>query len=153
MARAPRRGSLDMLRSLCASRLGQAFTPHASWSSPQQHKWGLLVLSDSPAFPSLATHLPALRGRVVSTSGAGQLGHSSFSRSCSASTGCSKGKDPNGAWTRSLVDFYLAGVADGFVKGLFTSFLFSTMRRNLMCCQPGAFVQWMAWYHLKAHPR
>jgi len=31
--------------------------------------WGLLVLSDSPAFPSLAEALPALRGRVVSTAG------------------------------------------------------------------------------------
>ena len=22
------------------------------------------------------------------------------------------------------------------------------MRRNLLCCRPGAFVQWMAWYNL-----
>ena len=39
----------------------------------------------------------------------------------------------------------MAGAADGFVKGVFTSFLFSTMRRNLLCCEGGAFVQWMAW--------
>lgn len=144
------RGFLSALL-LCASRLGQTFgeTAHAG-SSPS---WGLLVLSDSPAFPSLAAHLPALRGRVVSTAGAGQLGHSSFSRSCSTRTGCSKGRDPGGAWTRSLVDFYLAGAADGFVKGLFTSFLFSTMRRNLLCCKPGAFVQWMAWYNLSRSHR
>jgi hypothetical protein len=108
-------------------------------------RWGLLVLSDAPALPSLAAHLPALRGRVVATSGAGSLGHSSFARSCSAKRGCSRGRDPNGVWTRSLVDFYLAGVADGFVKGLFTSFLFSTMRRSLICCASGdRFVQWMA---------
>jgi len=115
--------------------------------------WGLLVLSDAPALPSLATHLPSLAGRVVSTAGAGQLGHSSFDRSCSSKAGCSLGADPGGAWTRSLVDFYLAGAADGFVKGLFTSFLFSTMRRNLLCCRPGAFVQWMAWYNLSRSHR
>lgn len=49
--------------------------------------WGLLVLSDAPALPSLATHLPSLAGRVVSTAGAGQLGHSSFDRSCSSKAG------------------------------------------------------------------
>jgi len=114
-------------------------------------RWGLLVLSDAPAFPSLAMHVPSLQGRVVNTAGSGQLGHSSFDRSCSSSRGCSLGPDPGGAWTRSLVDFYLAGAADGFVKGLFTSFLFSTMRRNLLCCRPGAFVQWLAWYNKSTH--
>ena len=43
--------------------------------------------------------------------------------------------------------------AAGFVKGLFTSFLFSTMRRNLLCCEPGSFVQWMAWYNLSRSHR
>lgn len=110
-------------------------------SATSSQRWGILVLSDAPAFPSLVSHLPSLAGRVVSTSGAGQLGHSSFDRSCSTQSGCSLGADPGGAWTRSLVDFYLAGAADGFVKGLFTSFLFATMRRNLLCCQAGAFTQ------------
>lgn len=161
---------------LCAARLGQAMTgddgpmparlvassagPHAVGSAeappPRRRRtWGLLILSDSPAFPSLATRLPALRGRAVNTAGAGagQLGHSSFARSCSARTGCQRGRDPNGAWTRSLVDFYLAGVADGFVKGLFTSFLYSTMRRDLLCCEGGAFVQWLGWYNLSRSHR
>ncbi|EOD05399.1 hypothetical protein EMIHUDRAFT_448641 [Emiliania huxleyi CCMP1516] len=119
-----------------------------SGQGPGAASWGLLVLSDAPAVPALAARLPALAGRVVDTAGAGQLGHSSFGRSCSSDRGCSRGPDPGGAWTRSLVDFYLAGAADGFVKGLFTSFLFATMRRNLLCCEPGAFVQWMAWYNL-----
>ena len=143
---------------LCASRLGQAISSDASpgWRRrPRERNWGLLVLSDSPAFPSLATKLPALRGRAVNTAGtgAGQLGHSSFARSCSTLKGCSRGHDPGGAWTRSLVDFYLAGVADGFVKGLFTSFLYATMRRDLLCCRPGAFVQWLGWYNLSRSHR
>ena len=137
--------------SLSASHAG-ALAAAAPPRGGERRPWGLLVLSDSPALPSLAANLPALRGRVVSTAGAGQLGHSSFARSCS-SRGCSRGKDPGGAWTRSLVDFYLAGAADGFVKGLFTSFLYSTMRRNLLCCEPGAFVQWMAWYNLSRSHR
>ena len=33
-------------------------------------------------------------------------------------------------------------------QALFTSFIWATMRRNLLCCRPGAFVQWMAWYNL-----
>ena len=137
---------------LCGARLGQAMS--AAAPAPSK-KWGLLILSDSPAFPSLATRVPALRGRAVNTAGAGagQLGHSSFARSCSTRKGCAKGKDPGGAWTRSLVDFYLAGLADGFVKGLFTSFLFSTMRRDLLCCEPGAFVQWLGWYNLSRSHR
>ena len=82
------------------------------------------------------------------------MGHSSFAKSCSyEGGGCEYGEDPGGAWTRSVVDFYLAGVADGFVKALFTSFLFSTMRRNLRCCEPGAFVQWQAWYNLSRSHR
>ncbi|KAL1508730.1 hypothetical protein AB1Y20_004825 [Prymnesium parvum] len=112
-------------------------------------RWGLLVLSDAPAFPSLAAALPALAGRVVTTAGSGALGHSSFTQSCSVEGegGCAYGRDPAGAWTRSVVDFYLAGCVDGFVKALFTSFIWSTMRRNLLCCRPGTFVQWMAWYN------
>ena len=43
--------------------------------------------------------------------------------------------------------------AAGFVKGLFPSFLFSTMRRNLLCCESGSFVQWMAWYNLSRSHR
>lgn len=147
------RGFLSALL-LCAARVGQMVSgPSERNAQAGTTSWGLLVLSDSPALPSLAAHLPALRGRVVSTRGVGQLGHSSFARSCSARDGCSRGRDPGGAWTRSLVDFYVAGVADGFVKGLFTSFLFSTMRRNLLCCQPDAFVQWMAWYNLSRSHR
>ena len=116
-------------------------------------RWGLLVLSDSAALPALASALPALRGRVVTTEGAGDLGHSSFTKSCSVGGGCTYGADPGGAWTRSIVDFYLAGVVDGFAKALFTSFLLSTMRRNLLCCRPGAFVQWNAWYNLSRSHR
>lgn len=154
-------GALSALLS-CAARLAEGAAslnarapsaraaPHGPASQP---KWGLLVLSDSPAFPSLARALPALGGRVVITDGAGQLGHSSYSRSCRAGAGCTHGTDPGGAWTRSLVDFYLAGCVDAFARALFTSFLWAAMRRNLLCCGPGAYVQWNAWYNLSRSSR
>ena len=47
----------------------------------------------------------------------------------------------------------LAQVTDAFVKGLFTSFLRSTMRRSLTCCAPGGFVQWDGTYSLKRSNR
>ena len=152
----------------CAARLGESLAAarrgdlpaaaaaaagDASGGASAAPRWGLLVLSDSPALPSLAAHLPALQGLaaggVVTTHGLGRIGHSSFTKSCSGTAGkCDYGKDPGGTWTRSMVDFYLAGVVDGFAKALFTSFIWATMRRNLLCCRPGAFVQWMAWYNL-----
>ena len=115
---------------LCAARLGQAMALSSQHQDGAAKRWGILVLSDSPAFPSLATRLPALRDRAVHTAGtgAGQLGHSSFSRSCSMKTGCAKGRDPGGTWTRSLVDFYLAGVANGFVTVSYTHLTLPTKR-------------------------
>ena len=118
--------------SLVATRPGGAPAPASASaaaaggaSASAAPRWGLLVLSDSPALPSLAAHLPALQGLgaggVVTTHGLGRIGHSSFTKSCSGTTGkCDYGKDPGGAWTRSMVDFYLAGVVDGFAKALFT---------------------------------
>ena len=102
----------------CAANLAEglaamppAHAEHASKSSGGG-RWGLVVLSDSPAFPSLAASLPALRGKIVTTDGAGRLGHSSFTKSCSREArGCEYGADPAGAWTRSVVDFYVAGCA------------------------------------------
>ena len=160
------RGTLASLLT-CAARLGEtlvmdnahkaataASTAAAAAGAPAPPmRWGLLVLSDSPAFPSLAAHLPALQrhryGGVVTSHGLGRIGHSSFTKSCSGVVGkCDYGRDPGGTWTRSMVDFYLAGVVDAFAKALFTSFIWATMRRNLLCCRQGAFVQWMAWYNL-----
>ena len=123
----------------CAARLGQSLVAGMSpvstppggaaasasaaggASAAATPRWGLLVLSDSPALPSLAAHLPALQGLeaggVVTTHGLGRIGHSSFTKSCSGTAGrCDYGKDPGGAWTRSMVDFYLAGVVDAFAK-------------------------------------
>jgi hypothetical protein len=47
----------------------------------------------------------------------GNLGHTAFATSCtSGSSGCiAPTADPGGAWTRSMLDLYLAGVTDGFV--------------------------------------
>ncbi len=73
----------------------------------------------------------------MTTDGIGRLGHSSFTKSCSAADArCFFGADPGGVWTRSVVDFYVAGCVDGFAKALFTSFIWTTMRRNLLCCRP-----------------
>ena len=116
-------------------------------------RWGLLVLSDSAALPALASALPALRGRVGETEGAGDLGHVVHEVVLRRRRLHDCAHDAGGAWTRSIVDFYLAGVVDGFAKALFTSFLLSTMRRNLLCCRPGAFVQWNAWYNLSRSHR
>jgi hypothetical protein len=47
----------------------------------------------------------------------------------------------------------LAGCVDAFARALFTSFLWAAMRRNLLCCEPGAYVQWNAWYNLSRSSR
>ena len=83
--------------------------------------------------------LPQLGGRVVTTEAAGALGNTIFSTACSggaraaaaadarrgsstsAAASCASGKDPQGAWTRSVVDMYLGGLASGFINVLFSS--------------------------------
>ena len=103
------------------TRVGAGARRLAAAADASSPAWGLLVLSDSPALPSLASALPALRGLVVTSEGAGRIGHSAFTKSCSASAGCEYGADPGGAWTRSVVDFYLAGCVDGLVRALINS--------------------------------
>ncbi|KAL3922920.1 MAG: hypothetical protein SGPRY_004385, partial [Prymnesium sp.] len=53
----------------CAARLGESisYLRDASREVPDPSRWGLLVLSDSEAFPSLVAQLPALRERVITT--------------------------------------------------------------------------------------
>ena len=100
--------------------------------------WGLLVMGDAPGFMSLVARHPSLAGRVVHTNDAGVTGHTSFSASCAEKghTSCTtEGTvDPGGGWTRSMIDLYLGGLADGFVSVLFSSFVGAVTGRSLTCC-------------------
>ena len=154
---APANGSLASLVT-CAGRMADALarracrerhgrpvplqSPHAARESCGS--WGLLVIGDTPGFVSLVSALPQLRGRVVATSDAGASGHTSFSKTCTPGAAkaaqssdshrgaCARRTaDPGGAWTRSMVDFYLAGLADGFATMLFSSFQASIGSRSL----------------------
>ena len=154
---APANGSLASLVT-CAGRMADALarracrerhgrpvplqSPHAARESCGS--WGLLVIGDTPGFVSLVSALPQLRGRVVATSDAGASGHTSFSKTCTPGAAkaaqssdshrgaCARRTaDPGGAWTRSMVDFYLAGLADGFATKLFSAFQVSIGSRSL----------------------
>ena len=73
-----------------------------------------LPLGAYTPLPLAAAH-PQLAGRVVHTSDGGNLGHTAFATSCAAGApSCVPATaDPGGAWTRSMIDLYLAGAADG----------------------------------------
>ena len=134
-----------LARRACRERHGRPVplqSPHAARESCGS--WGLLVIGDTPGFVSLVSALPQLRGRVVATSDAGASGHTSFSKTCTPGAAkaaqssdshrgaCARRTaDPGGAWTRSMVDFYLAGLADGFATMLFSSFQASIGSRSL----------------------
>ena len=42
--------------------------------------------------------------------------------------------DPQGGWTRAMIDYYIGGLTDGFVSSLFSSFVGAVLRRSLTCC-------------------
>ena len=108
----------------------------ATHPKPVSAKWRLLVLGDSPALIRLASAHPQLRdAHVVHTAAAGSLGHTAFGTVADASGHASSpAADPRAAWTRSMVDLYLAGVCDGFVSALFSSFPAAALSRSLLCC-------------------
>ena len=100
--------------------------------------WALFVLGDAPGFASLVESLPGLEARVTHTNGVGVTGHTSFAGTCAhgSKTSCVKRGtvDPGGSWTRSMIDFYLGGLTDGFVSVLFSSFVGAMLGRSLSCC-------------------
>jgi hypothetical protein len=58
---------------------------------------------------------------------------------------CSKGEaDPGGSWSRTMVDFYVAGLVDALVSCLDTSFTFAVLVRSLGCCTEGSRVHFSA---------
>ena len=75
--------------------------------------WLLYVAGDLPAFVLLANSSRALAGHVMTAAGA--FGHISFSKVCRINAGESvktclpAGIDPGGAWTRSMVDWFVLG--------------------------------------------
>ena len=126
---APGNGTLAAALA-CASNLarqmrGRVRPPHTRRRmalNSNSAGWGLLVLSDSPGVISLVEELPSLRGRVVSTmSDPDSLGNTKF--------GFGEG------WTKSIIDLYLGGLADGLVTVLFSSYRRAMLRRSLLCCK------------------
>lgn len=109
----------------------------ANSSSP----WGVLVLGDSPGLITLAAMHPQLGpSRVIDTVAAGTLGHTAFDAACNRGACTARGtnvQDPSGAWTRAMTDFFVAGLCDGFVSVLFSSFVGAALQRSLICCSSG----------------
>ena len=100
-------------------------------------KWAFFVMGDAPGFGSLVYSHPSLSGRVINTNDNGAVAHTTFTGSCppNSATCLPKGTvDPNGGWTRAMIDFYTGGLADGFVSSLFSSFVGAVLRRTLICC-------------------
>jgi hypothetical protein len=123
-------------------------------------RWRLIILGDAPALHSLLEGAPYLRGRAVtleSAHGAGELGHTVFDTSCrpdatpdatdlgggddgSSAVGrsrsrameCVRGADPRGAWTRSIADLYLGGLAAAMVRLLFSTYPGAVTMRSVM---------------------
>lgn len=131
---APSHGPLSALFA-CAQQFARSLSLQAHVGG-----WRLLILGDSPALIALASDHPQLGpSRIVHTAGTGALGHTAFG---SASDVHADGADatlgdPRGAWTRSMADLYLAGVCDGFVSALFSSFPGAALLRSLLCCAGG----------------
>jgi hypothetical protein len=101
-------------------------------------RWGVLALGDAPGFASLVSAHPQLRSRVVETSAAGAVAHTTFTGSCAHDGGLCAARgthNPRGGWTRAMVDFYLGGLSDSFVSALFSSFVGAMLRRSLRCCR------------------
>jgi hypothetical protein len=113
----------------CAAAVARRIGPPVEAAGGADAKWGLLVLSDSPGALSLVDDLRSLRGRAVSTSSdSGGLGNIDGRFGAGART--------REAWARSMVDFYLGGLADGLVTVLPSGFFRrAVLRRSLLCCK------------------
>ena len=112
--------------------------PAAALDADAADSWGFLVLGDAPGFGSLVHSLQGLAGRVVNTNDKGAVAHTTFTGSCPPNSNACLPKgtiDPNGGWTRAMIDFYTGGLVDGFISTLFSSFTGAVLRRTLICCQ------------------
>ena len=98
---------------------------------------GLLVLGDAPGVVSLLREHPQLQVVHTSLTG-GALGHTQFDAACAAD--CARHTpDPQGGWSRTVLDFYLGGLSDAFVSALDSTFLDgAVLQRSLSCCAAGS---------------
>ena len=123
----------------CAHRFARALSrPEEGALLREGDPWAVFTMGDAPGFMSLVHSLPALAGRVVHTSDAGGIAHTTFSGSCPhGSSSCLRQGtvDPQGGWTRAMIDYYLGGLTDGFVSSLFSSFVGAVLRRSMTCCK------------------
>jgi hypothetical protein len=85
-----------------------------------QRRWGLFVMSDTPAVISYVTSSPQLAPRAVLTRGA--FAHNTHGRACARRSvrtgkwlGCERQVDPGGGWTRIALDLTLASLTDGLI--------------------------------------
>ncbi|KAJ1621524.1 hypothetical protein T492DRAFT_354282 [Pavlovales sp. CCMP2436] len=82
-------------------------------------RWGLFVMSDTPAVMQWLNASEQLREKVVQTKGA--FAHNTYGRVCSGKDargvwqGCERREDPGGGWTRIILDLALASLTDGLV--------------------------------------
>lgn len=84
--------------------------------------WLLFAAGDLPPFFLLANRSEALAGHVATSEGL--LGHVSFSRVCVVRPGAEAGQkacratgvDPGGAWTRTMVDWFMLGACDVLLR-------------------------------------
>jgi hypothetical protein len=101
----------------------------ANWAAsggPPSAPWLLYVAGDLPPLFLLANSSASLAGHVDTAEG--KLGHVSFAQVCSIDpvTGehvCQEhGADPGGAWTRTMVDWWMLGACEGIMRMGISSF-------------------------------
>ena len=104
----------------CAAVLASSATDARGQRATANRSWGVLVVGDTPSLAPLLRMLPQFSGRVVEADEAGALGHTSFMppRAKAAARGsgavppdAARAADPEGAWTRSVVDMCAASEA------------------------------------------
>ena len=133
---APRGGG--MAATVAATLGGLAMDGGLADGARDAEEWGIFAMGDAPGFVSLVHSLPTLAGRVVHTNDAGGVAHTTFTASCPQnSDACiTRGTvDPQGGWTRAMIDYYVGGLTDAFVSSLFSSFVGAVLRRSMICCK------------------
>eukprot|EP00854_Cymbomonas_tetramitiformis_P001953 gene1953-2636_t len=98
----------------CLGRAASLLGPGGALPS----NWSVFIAGDIEAFARLLDATPSFSNRVITSPG--EVGHTTHSAKCriNATTGlkdCVYGSDPGGAWSKSLIDFYMLGLCRGIV--------------------------------------
>lgn len=119
----------------CAGRLAQGAAGGGG-----SEAFGVVLLTDIPALSAVYARLareeasPLFGHALTVTHGA--LGHMrtrADETSCSAHAGCVvAGRDPQGIWTRTALDYYLGGIASHGVQLVHSSFFNAVTRRSTL---------------------